>query len=258
MMYDNTMQINEFIELLQKLHLTGTLNRNTPEASSQSVRELIAMNNYWTFDAKEVEKLDLNYDRIIEILDKRLGSPVAKSGEVRPPFIDPQKTADGLFELRRRLESEAAKKSKVLFATAHPGSLFGFYEVLSRYYSSLGGELVRFTQPHAVPENRWLDDCAGVIMLSDEGNLMHTHSTYGLEEIIAQVKPDLIVSDHGFAMAGINQECPTIALFDVDDPALPLMAELHPNRVSAIPINDNQTNTRSAQAAAALLKVVLT
>ncbi len=251
------MQHNAFIALLKELHLAGDLNRNTPEANRQAIRELIAGNSYWTFDADREGITEWDYDELVKIVAKQLGLSPEQFNSEQGPYIDPELAANGLYELRNQLEAAAKARQRVLFATSHPGSLLGLYTVLVQRVNDLGGVVCRLDEPKEAPEQRWLDDVMGVIMLSDEGNLMHTHTDNGMRELIREQKPDLVVGDHGFVMAAINEKYPAVAFFDVDDPALPLMAYRYPERVLAIPLNDNQTNTRSAKLAEALWNVSL-
>jgi len=106
-------------------------------------------------------------------------------------------------------------------------------------------------------DNRWIDAVEGVLVLSDEGNLMHTHDDMGMKDVIQALKPDIVMGDHGFAMAAINASVSTVAIFDVDDPAIAMAASVRPEDVIGVPMNDNQTNLRSAAAARQLVSLQL-
>jgi hypothetical protein len=247
------MDFTAFCHQLATLHLTGDLNRNTPESNRQAIREYIAHNDYWTFGASDIDQRD--YDELAGIMAASLGMSPERFASNKAPYIEPEMTARGLLELRHRLARAAAANELVIFATNHPGSLLGFYLVLIADFKAKGGRLLTLIEPMPAPDRRWLDDVGGVIMLSDEGNLMHAHMGNGFSELVREHKPAFVVADHGFAIDAINVAIPTIAIHDVDDPALPIAANRWPDRVFAIPMNDNQTNVRSAAAAVALLQV---
>jgi hypothetical protein len=241
---------------LVELKLTGELNRNTPESNRQAIREMLARNDYWRMGAEDINEDELSYEDAAEIVATQLGMTPERFASDEPPFIDPEHTVSRLITGYHRLEAAAKDHQTILFATCHPGSMLSFYLVLAAHFASQGARLVRLTEPVPAPEHRWLDDTGGVIALSDEGNLMHTHAPNGMQEFIEQHKPDIILADHGFAVAAINTGRPTVAIFDVDDPAIPVLARLDPDTVVAIPMNDNQTNTRTAQAARALIETL--
>jgi hypothetical protein len=248
--------IDQLRDQLIQLKLPGELNRNTPESNRQAIREMLAHNDYWKMGAEDIDANQLSYDDAATIVATQLGITPERFASDEPPYIDPEHTVSRLITGYHRLEAVAQDHGRLLFATCHPGSMLSFYQLLADHMSSLGGRLVRLDQPVPAPEHRWLDDVGGVIVLSDEGNLMHTHAPNGMQEFITRHKPDIILADHGFATAAINTGRPTVAIFDVDDPAIPVLARLDPDTVVAIPMNDNQTNTRTAKAARALIETL--
>jgi hypothetical protein len=243
-------------QTLIDLRLTGELNRNTPESNRQAIREMLARNDYWAMGAEGIPDLNLNYDEAASIVAHHLGMTDDRFASDQPPFIDPEHTVSRLITGYHRLQSVAEDKGTILFATAHPGSLLSFYQILAAHFESEGAKLVRLDEPVPAPEHRWLDEVSGVIALSDEGNLMHTHAANGMQEFINRHKPDIILADHAFAVAAINTGRPTVAIFDVDDPAIPVLAQQDGDTVIAIPMNDNQTNARTAKAATALIETL--
>jgi hypothetical protein len=249
------MDFHAFSSRLVGLHLTGELNRNTPQANRQAIREYIARNDYWTFGADLDELSDLDYDELATIMASALGMTDERFASNDQPYIDPDVTAGGILELRHRLEVAAKAGQRVLFATNHPGSMLGFYQVMASHFEALGGKLITLTEPLVAPDSRWLDQVGGVVMLSDEGNLMHAHVGNGFIDCVKANDPDIVVADHGFAMDAMNAGKNVIAIFDVDDPALPIVASRTPERVFAFPMNDNQTNIRTTAAAVACWQV---
>ena len=57
-------------------------------------------------------------------------------------------------------------------------------------------------------------------MLTDGREPRHTHRPDAMERMLAEVTPDLVVADHGFAGAAIQAKVPTVSIADVNDPAL--------------------------------------
>lgn len=236
------------------LKLTGELNRNAPESNRQAIREMLARNTYWTFDGNGIIPLKHTYETAATIMAARLGITRERFESDLPPFIDPQKTTDGLVEAMEIAGALARDQGTIVFATAHPGSLLGFYVELAMALTQMGAVVVTPNQPIPAPDNRWIDSVAGVLVLSNEGDLNHTHNDMGMQAVLETLGPDLVIGDHSFVMAAINLGIKSIAIFDVDDPALAIMAEARSTKVHAIPMNDNQTNTRSAAGARALLR----
>jgi len=60
----------------------------------------------------------------------------------------------------------------------------------------------------------------GVALLCDWTAPKHTHSGAAMERILAEARPDLVLADHGFAGAAIEQGIETLSVADVNDPAL--------------------------------------
>jgi hypothetical protein len=250
------LDISDLRSKLVHLKLTGELNRNTPEANRQAIRELLALNDYWALEAERWPVSQLSYPQVASLMANELGMTVERFESNEAPFIDPDHTASRLLTGLHRLETVALKHGKIMLATAHPGSLLSFYQILGEHLEVLGAQLVRLHEPVQAPDNRWLDEVNGVIVLSDEGNLMHTHASHGIKTLMHKTNPGMVMADHAFAVAAMNLGLPTVAIFDVDDPAVPVMAATDPDHMLGIPMNDNQTNTRTAQAADALIEVL--
>ncbi|MEA2497886.1 MAG: hypothetical protein QOH26_291, partial [Actinomycetota bacterium] len=80
----------------------------------------------------------------------------------------------------------------------------------------------------------------GVGCLADWGNLKHTHSAHAMEALLEISEwPDLVLGDHGFAGAAIERDIPTIAVMDINDPALAI-AWGEGKDVTIIPMDDNR------------------
>ena len=104
--------------------------------------------------------------------------------------------------------------------------------------------------------NMWLDWVGDCMAVTDEGSLLHTHLGLNMPKLLETGNIDLVVADHGFAVAAINAQIPVVAFFDTDDPAIPLAASIQPN-IIAVPLNDNQKNNATAEAFRVVLEKYL-
>ena len=250
------LDVTELRATLVRLRLSGELNRNNPEAIRQAIREILKGNQYYAMGAVNLTTRRLSYESIAQLVAQQLGVTPIRFESDQPPFIDPDHTASRLITAFHHLEDAARNHRKILFATAHPGSMLTFYQALSGHADTSGAKLIRLSEPLPALKKRWLDDVNGVIVLSDEGNLMHTHSPESFPALLTKTKPDLVMADHGFAVAAMNADLPTIAVFDADDAVIPVLAADDPDRFTAVPMNDNQTNTHTAKAAVTLIETL--
>jgi hypothetical protein len=250
----DTSPIDERAEILVKAYLTGELRNNSREINEQAVRELLAGNAYWSLKLEAVEELELDYDEAIKRLAKACGLDLATFMSHTKSYIDPLTTMQSWDRALEAIDRAATAGDTILFATGHPGSLLELYRRLAGYAKERGATIVDSVERVRTPGHHYLDTVAGVIVLSDEGSLLHTHDGESLREVIRAHKPALVVSDHGFAAAAINEKVPTVAIFDSDDPALPLAASVRDD-VIAVPMNDNQTNLHTALAVTAALNL---
>jgi hypothetical protein len=250
----STLSLHQRAETLKEAHLTGELRNNSRSINEQAVRELLARNPYWGLKLKAVRELDLEYDDAIQQLAKACGIDVETFLSHDKAYIDPETTVKAWDRALKLLDSAAEAKATVLFATGHPGSLLETYRLLAERAREGGAVIVDRVERLKTPSRRYLDTVGGVVVMSDEGSLLHTHDDEGLIEVIRHYKPDLVLADHGFAAAAINEEVPTIAIFDSDDPGLPLAASLSDD-ILAVPMNDNQTNLLTAKAVMTVLGI---
>ena len=70
------------------------------------------------------------------------------------------------------------------------------------------------------PSRRRIGHVGGIAIVTDGRSMYHTHAGTAMERMLAQVRPDLVVADHGFAGTAIAAGIETIAFADVNDPAL--------------------------------------
>jgi hypothetical protein len=159
--------------------------------------------------------------------------------------IDPERTVRALAEAARRLASHAARGDLLLAATGHPTGLLEHHVRVADAYRSAGGKILRLREEEKLSFGRGRSEVrytAGVGCLADGASLRHTHSSEAMEGLLeAQPWPDVVLADHGFAGAAIERGIPTIAVMDINDPAL-AVAWAEGKDVAILPMDDNRAS----------------
>ncbi len=158
--------------------------------------------------------------------------------------IDPDVTVRALVAAGERLRDAAARGDLLLAVTGHPTGMLETYIHIVAAYRRAGGKILRLREDEELDissrrhaEVRYV---GGVGCLADWGSLKHTHSPAAMEALLAaQPWPDLVLGDHGFAGAAIERGIPTIAVMDINDPALAIAA-IDNAEVVVIPMDDNR------------------
>jgi len=159
--------------------------------------------------------------------------------------IDPDKTIAGILAAARRLRESALRGDLLLAATGHPTGVLEHNLRVVDAYRQAGGKVLRLREAEdlTVRRGKRLSICyvGGVGCLSDWGQLLHTHSAAAMERLLeAQPHPDIVLGDHGFAGAAVEQGIPTVAVMDINDPALAVAAAEHRD-VTIVPMDDNRS-----------------
>jgi hypothetical protein len=158
--------------------------------------------------------------------------------------MDPIKTVAGVVAAARVLADHARRGSTLLACTGHPTGMLELYMRIVDAYRAAGGKVIRPREEerlHGIrkgyAEVRYIGN---VGLLADWGQLMHTHGSEAMEALLeADPLPDLVLGDHGFAGAAIERGIPTVAIMDINDPALAI-AWLEGKDVSIVPLDDNR------------------
>jgi hypothetical protein len=159
--------------------------------------------------------------------------------------IDPDRTIDAILAAARRLAAEAGRGGSLLVATGHPTGLLEHHMRVADAYRRAGGKLIRPMEGErfSIGNRRdiQLRYVGGVGCLSDWGNLRHTHSSEAMEIVLDSGGewPDVVLGDHGFAGAAIERGVVTIAVMDINDPAL-AVAWAEGKDVMIVPMDDNR------------------
>ncbi|HVL65280.1 MAG TPA: phosphatase [Actinomycetota bacterium] len=158
--------------------------------------------------------------------------------------IDPDLTMQGLVEAGRALGEAARAGALLLVATGHPTGMLECYMEIASAYRDLGGKVLRPLEDESLPlpgrKPREVRYIGGVACLADWGALLHTHSASAMEALLeVDPRPDIVLGDHGFAGAAIERGIRTVAVMDINDPALAIAAA--EGRIDVIvPLDDNR------------------
>jgi hypothetical protein len=146
--------------------------------------------------------------------------PSARHGPVR---VDPNRVLDAFERIGDRLRQAADRGERVLLATGHPTGLPLLYQESGKLLADQGAKLIRPLEGEMWEEEdrrRQIRFFAGVAMLTDRASALHTHGPEAMERMLDEMTPDLVFADHGFAGAAIQAGVDTVAIADVNDPAL--------------------------------------
>ncbi|GAA2378077.1 phosphatase [Nonomuraea africana] len=161
--------------------------------------------------------------------------------------IDPDRTIDALDLMADRIASALAKPSpRILFATGHPTGLLAVHLPLAAAVAARGATLLTPAEDWAYwgagfgrkRKIRYLGDVA---MLDDRGGFVHTHDSAPMEAMLAElgdIRPDLVVADHGWAGAAGEAGIATVGFADSNDPAL-FLGEAEGKIDVVVPLDDN-------------------
>jgi hypothetical protein len=163
-----------------------------------------------------------------------------------PGWIDPDAVVAAVQRQGQRLAAHARRRSRVLLGTGHPTGLLPHYIEVARALHACGCRILAPLDDRWVVEGdppRGLRFFAGVACLRTGGDLLHTHEPHYMEAMLATLEeeghePDLVVGDHGMAGAAVERGIETLAIADVNDPAL-FLAEARGKPATVLPIDDN-------------------
>jgi histidinol phosphate phosphatase hisN-like protein len=136
-------------------------------------------------------------DSILDLVETAAGAPIERDARSGPVEIRPEPIVDACIAAGERLRRAAGNGADVI--------------------TPAGG--ARWREPHL--DHDWeVVYWDGVGMMSDTHAPRHTHWPYAMHRILGAERPDLVFADHGFAGAAVEAAVDTIAIADVNDPAL--------------------------------------
>lgn len=157
-----------------------------------------------------------------------------------PTPIDPWKVLAASGAAGERLAVAAGRGELVVCATGHPVGLILLYGAVGRLLERGGAKLARPMEGGAWWEGgrREIRYLNGVAVLTDRASSLHTHAPGPMRRMLEEVRPDLVLADHGFAGAAIQAGVETISVVDVNDPA-PVVARAMGRTELIVAMDDN-------------------
>jgi hypothetical protein len=156
-----------------------------------------------------------------------LGRGWGWDGSTPRAAIDPDRTIAGIEHARHRLRAVGAAGGRVAVATGHPASLLTLLTAMADLAAASGAAVL--TCDHSVAlraGNRALWWLGPVAVVTDGESLLGDDGGDAADEWLFRAgRPDLVVADGAFAGAAAAAGHETIALADLDVPALGLAGE---------------------------------
>jgi hypothetical protein len=168
-----------------------------------------------------------------------------------PDTIDPDLTLDALDAAAKLLREAGRAHARVMFATGHPSGLLPVHLALAAGLRAAGCTVLTPAPGWSYEEykhddlvNREIRYIGDVAMVSNRGELNHTHSAVPMQGALATLRragedlPDLVVADHGWAGAAGEAGITVVGFADCNDPGLFLGQEEGKIDV-VVPLDDN-------------------
>jgi hypothetical protein len=183
------------------------------------------------------------FDDILALVEAAAGASIDRDARTGPVHIAPDPIIAQCEALGDRLARAAALGERVVLATGHPIGLELLYMELARLLAGRGAKILEPADGASWQESgkpfawriRYHD---GVAMLTNPEAPKHTHAPDAMQRILAEVRPDLVVADHGFAGAAIEAGVETMSVADVNDPAL-IVAKAQGRTEVVVVMDDN-------------------
>jgi hypothetical protein len=221
------------------------------EANLRSYRNFASAGTYHRFGLTSPRPWTA--EEVLEVMVRRCGVDPDPEHLAGPDTIDPDRTLAALDAAAECLAQIVAARGSVLLATGHPSGVLQVQLGLAAALRAAGCPLLtpaagwkyeeRRRGEDEIREIRWVGDVA---MVSNHGELNHTHSARPMQGILAelaqtgQAPPDLVVADHGWAGAGAEAGIPVIGFADCNDPAL-FVGQEDGKVAVVVPLDDNVT-----------------
>ena len=215
-----------------------------PGNSVENCARLIAGEERYTFGLSDWRTATV--PEALEALRRCTGADPSQAAADGPGWIDAGLTLAGIERHRQVLAAVAAGGgARVLLATGHPTGLLGHYGAVGRALQARGARLLtplddRMLWVGEEDRDRGVRFLDGVACVTDGGKLLHTHRSRYMEAMLDSLgdRVDLVLADHGMAGAAIERGLLTLAIADVNDPALPL-AQVRGRTSHVLMIDDN-------------------
>ncbi len=180
-------------------------------------------------------------DEVVALVDRATRFDAGAGLFEGPTIIDPVPVLEMLEAMGDRLALACERGESMVFATGHPVGLLQLYMALAREVAARGVKLLRPGEGEVWREwghRRTVRYLGGVAVLTDRASSFHTHSPEAMRRMLADARPDLVVGDHGYAGAAIEAGVETLAVTDVNDPAV-LVAQSEGRVAVVVTMDDN-------------------
>ncbi len=182
------------------------------------------------------------FDEVLAVMVERVGVHPDPAYAEGPDTIDPDLTLDRLDAMARRLGRAARDREPVFLASGHPAGVLAIHLVVAAALHRAGCPLVTPAAGAMLEyagKRRQVRYVGGVAVVSDRGELNHTHSPVPMRHLLdAGLDASLVIADHGWAGAAAEAGFDVVCFADCNDPALP-MGE-HEGKVAVcVPLDDN-------------------
>jgi hypothetical protein len=167
----------------------------------------------------------IDLDRILSLVETAAGAPIDRDARYGPVDIRPAPVVDACLAAGERLAEICGARGSVVLATGHPVGLAHLYHELNGFLVRAGAHVLRLGvgqrwRQDGLAHDWTIEHWDDVAVLTDTREPRHTHRPDAMERMLAEARPDLVFADHGFAGAAIEAGVETIAIADVNDPAL--------------------------------------
>ena len=164
-------------------------------------------------------------DDILSMVEVGAGAPIDHDERFGPVDIRAEPVLDVCDRWGDRLRVATERSETIVLATGHPTGMGLFYHRIDTWLTGRGARMLAPAQgvcwrEEGRPHDWCIDHWGGVGMLTDGREPRHTHWPDAMRRMLAEVTPDLVVADHGFAGAAIEAGVETLSIADVNDPAL--------------------------------------
>lgn len=235
---------------------SGSIPINEGPKNWRAIKKLTKRDDFYTFGINQinsaVKSRRVNARTVRDVLIKASGLNLKRFSNKGAGYFDPVKSAEALIEGLDRIKQAAKKHDRMIFATGHPGAMLGFMAELAAWAHKQGATLVTINQAVHIRNQYYLDMAGPIFTPSDGCSAWHSHDTAYMQALLDRQTADLVVGDHGFVGAALNNNLPCIGFYDTDDPAMPLAQHLG-LPVFAVPMNDNRHNADSSALARFLI-----
>jgi hypothetical protein len=181
-------------------------------------------------------------EQVFSLVAAAAGFPDDPRARTGPVPVDARLVLRGLDGYGDRLALAAERGESIVIATGHPVGLAHFYMELAKLLVAGGARLLqpcdRASWKKRDGRRREIRYLEGVAVLTDRTSARHTHSGEPMRRILEEVRPDLVIADHGWAGAAVEGGVDVVAIADVNDPAL-ILARAQDRLEHVVVMDDN-------------------